>query len=384
MSCRSVSTIVCGFRCTLCLSTDRNVDSFGVSGYGVHGHKDTHILSPRSIPSLKNIKSVSCYLILSACLDYDGNVYIFGSNNYGQLGIGVDKDTLEYTHIPQKVNLPSCKEVSCGRMFTICLSDDDLIYSFGHNENGQLGLGNNESYNSPKVIESLKDVEFIECGEAHAFCKTFNNEVYCWGYNYCGQLGLGNRDSQNTPKLSSLSNEDIIDIKCGCAHTLVLTSKEDVLSCGNYENGHLGRFIGGDCSTSFEKIEELSEIIRIECGYDYSMCIDINNDLFLFGANEYGQLGLGDTGNRYTPIKHPSLSNIIDISKGGWHTFVKTSKKEIYAFGNNEHSQLGINAVVARQLTPIRVFEDKEDIWCSNSKPKAKSARFKHVYNKLG
>ena len=73
-----------------------------------------------------------------------------------------------------------------------------------------------------------------------------------------------------------------------------------------------------------QKIEELSEITRIECGYYHSMCIDINNDLYVFGINKNGQLGLDDEDNRNKPIKHPSLSNIIDISNGGNHSFVKT------------------------------------------------------------
>ena len=106
------------------------------------------------------------------------------------------------------------------------------------------------------------------------------------------------------------------------------------------------------------------------------MCIDINNDLFVFGTNHNAQLGLGGINSRNKPIKHPSLSNIVDISKGGNHTFVKTSNNEIYAFGNNKYSQLGIETEDEEQLTPIRVFEGNEDIWYSNIiKSKAKSAR---------
>ena len=104
------------------------------------------------------------------------------SNEYGQLGIG-DKD-LSHTSIPQKVNLPPCKQISCGNNFTMCLSENGEVYSFGNNDYGQLGLGNNaENYNSPQLISSLKDVEFIECGGNHTFCKTLNNEIFCWGNN---------------------------------------------------------------------------------------------------------------------------------------------------------------------------------------------------------
>ena len=108
----------------------------------------------------------------------------------------------------------------------------------------------------------------------------------------------------------------------------------------------------------------------------HSICVDTNSALYIFGKNEYGQLGLGDTGNRIKPVKHPSLSNIIDVSSGGNHTFVKTSNNEIYAFGKNEYSQLGIDSNNAHQFTPIRVFQDNEDIWYSSfGKSKAKSAR---------
>ena len=85
---------------------------------------------------------------------------------------------------------------------------------------------------------------------------------------------------------------------------------------------------------------------------------------------------MGDTEIRYKPILHPTLSNIIDISSGGFHTFVKTIDNKIYGFGYNKYSQLGIKTSEDHQLTPIQVFQDNEDIWHSNiAKNKQKSAR---------
>ena len=130
----------------------------------------------------------------------------------------------------------------------------------------------------------------------------------------------------------------------------------------------------------------LSDIIRIECGYNHAMCIDINHDLHVFGLNIFGELRLCDSNTRYKPIKHSSLSNIIDISKGGNQTFVKTSNNEIHTFGGKSILNLDKTIILPIigernigdyfQLTPIRVFEGKEDIWYSNiNKSKAKSAR---------
>ena len=77
--------------------------------------------------------------------------------------------------------------------------------------------------------------------------------------------------------------------------------------------------------------------------------------------------------DRYEPINHPSLSNIIDISKGGCHSFVKTSNNEIYAFGRNKEFQLGIKTEHEKQVTPLITLE--ENVWHTRIKPRAKSAR---------
>ena len=48
-----------------------------------------------------------------------------------------------------------CKEVSCGRSVSICLTDEGIVYSFGKNKYGQLGIGNSKNgtqSNSPQII----------------------------------------------------------------------------------------------------------------------------------------------------------------------------------------------------------------------------------------
>ena len=200
---RCLSTIVCGVNHTICINDEGNVFSFGHSNNGAHGFVED-VISPKMIPTLGNIKTIATRADHSVCLDDDGNVFTFGYNSCGQLGTVFDYSTKESAHIPQKVDLPLCIQISCGHSFTVCLTDDHVLYSFGSNVFGELGLGTNEIiYNSPQLVSSLKDVEFIECGTSHVFCKTLNNEVYCWGYNHSGQLGLGNKDNQNIPMLCS-------------------------------------------------------------------------------------------------------------------------------------------------------------------------------------
>ena len=258
----------------------------------------------------------------------------------------------------------------------MCLSDVGELYSFGCNRQGQLGLGHFEDSFSPQKITSLQDVEFAECGDYFVLCKTIGDDVFGWGINSYCQLGFELRDKINSPIKCEGWPENVVDIKCGDVHTLVLTQTQEVYSCGNNGCSQLGRITTVNNST-IQKIEELSQIIRIECGLSFNMCIDIDNNVFVFGHNYYGQLGLGDCSTRVTPIKNPNLSDIIDISIRGLGSFVKTSKNLIYAFGKSGYGQLGVRTSSKKEISPIQVFEDNEDIWFSNiNKSKQKSARF--------
>ena len=377
-----VSSIICiDFLfdgCTFSISSNGDVYSFGIREKGFLGHTELKIFPPKLIPSLQNIKSISCCHFNTMCLDFEGNVFTFGHNGSGELGF--DKDIL-FLHFPQRIpNLPKIIQISCGASHCMFLSENNELYCFGCNFDGQLGFVNRENHYLPQKIDSLQDIEFVECGEEYTICKqTNNNNIFVWGNNDFGQLGTGNTDTQFTPFHCSNWPDNIIDIKCGRCHTLILTSNQDVYSCGNNYDGQLGRSSFLNSFNIPHKIINIPNITRIECGFNHSLCIDINNDLYVFGDNSSGQLGLNDTcGKVHYPTKNILLSNVIDISKGGDHTFVKTLNNEIYAFGRNNFSQLGIKTEERLQISPIQVFQDNDDFWRVNisKKSKAKSARF--------
>ena len=371
MAFRSVSSMVANETCTFSISYEELVYCFGKASYGENGHEKSILSVPTLIPSLFSIKSVNCGRRHTVCLDYEGCVFTFGSNVSGQLGIS--EDLFYNTHLPQKVDLPSIKQVSCGLEFNICLSEIGELYSFGCNNQGQLGIGSFMPSCLPHKVKTLNNIEFFDCGANYTLCKTINGDVYCWGYNF--NFVSNTEESLTAPLLCRNWPDNIVDIKCGYFHALVLTSDQEVYSCGKNGFGQLGRKTNNLDLLYLSRIESLHDIIRIECGKNHSICIDINNDLYVFGYNFYGQLGLGDTNTRYEPIKHPSLSNIIDISTGGDITIVKTLSNEKYAFGNNNYSQLGINGRQVK-MSPVQIFKEDEDIWYSNiNKSRAKSAR---------
>jgi len=390
-------TIICRGDHTICISKDGSVYSFGYNRDGAMGHelnrRDYKGILPKKIPSLTNIMAIACGRDFTMCLDMNGTLFTFGVNDEGQLGIGKDKATFPSTHEPQKVDICPIRQISCGRDFAMCLSEDNEVYSFGE---GELGHGDLTHCLSPKKIENLKDVEFVDTRGESTFAKTFNNEIFCWGSNGAGQLGLGNTESQSVPfNCTSTWPDNVVDIKCGFFHTLALTSDSLVYSCGSNEIGQIGRDCDDDemeqylsddgvyylpdeeYSFTMKKIDELSSITRIECGIQFSICIDSKGSLFVFGSNENGSLGLDDDDTRRKPVQSRYISGIIDISSPANHTIARTSTNMIEGWGENESCQLGVETELeSYHFSPIQVLLGSEDIWGSNMiKPKAKSAR---------
>jgi alpha-tubulin suppressor-like RCC1 family protein len=113
------------------------------------------------------------------------------------------------------------------------------VYTWGRNDDGQLGLGNTTNFDLPQKIKSISNVSEIHCGEAFLFAKnsieiTFpfsfiyndidNGTWYAWGLNSPGRLGLGHTNTVLSPT-EAPHLQDTISISCGAAHTLALYSK---------------------------------------------------------------------------------------------------------------------------------------------------------------
>ena len=367
---------------TMCIGSDGNVYSFGYSKKRVHGHEKLRMRIPMQINNLKNIKMIDCTINNSIFLNYDGCVFILGDNYGSTLKIHESRKKLKCSHIPRKINAPPCKQVCCSWRFSFLLSEDNVLYSLCkdyinyQNIESQINITdiNLSTYDdTPQLITMKHNVEYVVCGGYHSICKTYDNKFYYCVYNKNDYLtGI---DIYKSYKFTRCLNwpDNIISIKCGNYHRLLLTSKGYVYSLGSNRRGQLGinnKIMRSVCVPIL--ISDIPKIKRIECGDLHSMLIDENDYLWVFGDNTHKQLGLGDIKRIYNPILHPILPNIMDISSRGIHTFVKTFDNKIYGLGNNNYSQLKIKTsqeyhpiLFQSQKVPIQTLIDDEDIWCS-------------------
>lgn len=156
-------------------------------------------------------------------------MYAWGVGTHGQLGLG---EKIDYVSSPRPVNLPEnvkIVQVSCGEQFTLALSENGDIYSWGDGANGQLGLGYVVEQLEPKKISnfSSEDVVFtkISAGKEHALALSDSGDIYVWGGNMFGQLGLNHYKPYNRPQ--KLPSElKFVDIDAGSYHSLAVTGMD--------------------------------------------------------------------------------------------------------------------------------------------------------------
>lgn len=76
----------------------------------------------------------------SLALTEEGLVYSWGSNSYGKLGIGSEK--INFIPIPKKIeDLKNIHKIKCGTNHCLALDKDGVLYSWGSGTSGELGNG---------------------------------------------------------------------------------------------------------------------------------------------------------------------------------------------------------------------------------------------------
>ncbi|VDO05441.1 unnamed protein product [Rodentolepis nana] len=156
-----VKSVSCGPGFALFLTPSGCVFSKGIGSRGQLGHGDLESRSePTIIEALQplTVVAIACGYWHCACLTDTGDVYTWGSNEFGQLGcvsinlersrsmndptIPVDSG-INLSALPTPVDFPdgvSISAIACGSRHTVCLSEENDLFSFGWNGFGQLGF----------------------------------------------------------------------------------------------------------------------------------------------------------------------------------------------------------------------------------------------------
>ena len=258
----------------------------------------------------------------SMVLTSDGKVYSWGRGTNGLLGNGtiVDMST------PAPVEVATTGTPMAGKTIVqIALSGtnayalDSLgaVYSWGCTASGALGNGTTTGSTTstsctagveakPVAVNTVgtpmagKVIVEIGAGSSFAIARTQVGETYGWGSNGSSRLGDGTTTNRSLP------------------------------------------------------IRIPVWLQKLAVGYTMTAGLGTDGYLYSWGANNYYQQANGTTANVTTPTaRAPFTARAIDkISTGAYNVFVLDYGKNLYGWGYNTYGDLGIGNAVTPQQTP--------------------------------
>jgi alpha-tubulin suppressor-like RCC1 family protein len=248
------------------------------------------------------------------------------------------------------------KQVSAGGAHSGAIIDGQ-IWTWGRNNLGQSGLGFTSTLSDESHPTTPQQLAVFDDGERVTFVSLAFNQnasvalddkgnVWSWGDGDGGQLGLGDSDSvvldvdYYTPqKISSL--QDIIAIARGYDHTVALDVNGNVYTFGENDKGQLGNASNED--SDYPILVTISDIVMIAAGSDSTYAIDVNGILWGWGENNDGQLGQGeaDTANHTTPVQIPLAEPVTSVAAGKAHVLALGESGKVYGWGLNASNQVG-------------------------------------------
>uniref|UniRef100_A0A182QK96 RCC1-like domain-containing protein n=1 Tax=Anopheles farauti TaxID=69004 RepID=A0A182QK96_9DIPT len=317
-------------------------------------------------------------------------MFAWGANSQAQLGLGYSKEQCEkpqaLTDVPFRSDQIEC--VAAGGGHTLIGTIDGRLYACGWNNRGQLGVGhtNDSLHFEPAGEYGFK--RLFAGWDVSAGVNAFG-ELFVWGSNVWQQIGEPTVKNVPTPSRLLLpcggkvkkvafglqymvvlmecgkvwvlgkckflpateypletstkltirclwDKTSVRDVASGDNHLVLLTGGRRVESMG--DNKH------GQCVNGCEIAEEVS---KLESGWTHSGCLTASGAVFLWGRNDYGQLGrAGGTSNEPQKFMLEIDEMVVkDVSLGSQHGAALTEDGRVYCWGWNEHGNCGTGSV---------------------------------------
>ena len=220
------------------------------------------------------------------------------------------------------------QRIVAGYGHTLALTEEGLLFGWGRNEVGQLGLGDTAARLEPTQITVLAPggtLEFIVdacAGEFHSLVVTTEGRVFSFGENIFGLLGVGGTtaDVRTSPVLVDVGGDSIVNVSCSSSHNLALGVSGQVYAWGSNIMGQVGTTVcrtpdgrGSDpCLNNlmypsrlyftpypgviFPKMKLIAAGGGFVAGRDvqtaFSLAVSLSDELWAWGDNFYGQLGV--------------------------------------------------------------------------------------------
>jgi alpha-tubulin suppressor-like RCC1 family protein len=241
------------------------------------------------------------------------------------------------------------------------------VTAWGLNTDGRLGVGDMDSpVNWAEAVDgdfSVETVTGLAAGGTHSLILA-NGKVYAAGSDRFGQLGQGGTSRINQSSFIQVfaPTSRVVAVSAGGNHSLAVTELGDVYACGDNTYGQLGNSTLVSSATwikvsiQYPSTGLSPKIVSVVAGADHNLAVDEGGGVWVWGRNNYGQLGKGSRSvAERTPVQIIS-SGAKSAAAGFSHSLILTTTDgKVLGFGRNNSGQTGQSATSSVVLVPAQI-----------------------------
>jgi len=340
-------------------------------------------ITTKRFTSQSNESSVPVFQYASPKNERNARIYSWGLAEHGALGerqflkpTTPGRRSVEYMHRPYRLGFGEEHDVisvACGygfSIFTIKSKTTNKVFGTGLNSDSQIGC---HTINKGRPLELLIEpvpihlpindtIATAACGRAHTVILTNTGDAFTLGHNgygQCGRMLIENEDYRRQSTVHKIKiDEKINQIECGQDHSLFITEKGSVFSCGWGADGQtgLGHYRNTDQISKCVGDIVGENIVKIACSTDCILALNDKGHIFGWGNSEYNQLNLATSETQLHTPRYLPLSSvygeIVDVATSGTACLILNDAGQVFVWG---YGILGKGPIVEHSAEPTEI-----------------------------
>ena len=338
---------------SLGIDTSGKLWAWGDSASGVLGiegktSRATPVQITASNGSVTEFQGISAGSSKSLAIDEEGNLWSWGENNCVQLradgGGVVTYDSLPVQITVSNGSVTKFQSAIAGYCKNFVIDIEGNLWGWGYNGEGQLGDGTTTGRTTPVQITasngSVTKFQSVSVGYYHSLAIDIEGNLWAWG---SGMLGDGTTTTRTTPVQITASNGSVTkfqSVSAGNAYSMAIDIEGNLWAWGYNYDGYLGDGTATDRLSPVQITASNGNVTKfqsVSAGNDNTLAIDINENLWAWGKNQYGQLGDGTATDRLSPVQitasNGSVTKFQSISVGDYYSIAIDINNNAYYTG---------------------------------------------------
>lgn len=294
---------------TLALTTDGNLWTCGDNSSGQTGTGTNRAIFTRfQRPDFQFFTDIAAGNTHSLALNSSGMLFACGNNSSGQLGLGNVTNVSSFQFVPFPTNVTAWTAIGAGSNYSIALGNNGRLYACGLGLWGTLGTGgltNSSRFTQVALPTAVTNWLKVAAGAQHVLAIAGNGALYTWG------LGASRISSLPEPVTPPAGVSNWLAIAGGFYHSLGVGNDGNIYGWGSSPFGQLGPgALSRSIPTLIPAPAGITSWKNVGAGINHSLAIGSDCTLYAWGANNFGQLGIGSTTNQTNEVV---VSNLGDL-----------------------------------------------------------------------